>query len=70
MNFQLDYQIGTGSIGNLRTWHEIDDGKFSQVDVDLSSLVGYDVKFILTILANGPATQDRAQWLVPSIVKK
>jgi hypothetical protein len=70
VNFQLDYQIGTGSIQTLKTWHEVYDEKFSQVDVDLSSLAGKDVKFILTVFANGSSNQDRAQWLAPSIIKK
>jgi hypothetical protein len=70
VNFQLDYQIGTGSIQTLKTWHEVYDNAFNPVDVDLSSLAGKDVKFILTVMANGPSTQDRAQWLAPRIVKK
>ena len=40
------------------------------MDADLSSLAGKDVKFILTIQANGSSSQDRAQWLVPKIVKQ
>lgn len=69
VNFQLDYQIGDGSIQTLQAWHEVYDKQYRGVNVDLSSLVGKDVKFILTVFANGASTQDRAQWLAPRIVK-
>ena len=68
--FRLDYQIGSDSIKTMKTWYEIYDEKFAFVDVDLSSLAGKDVKFILTVLANGASNQDRAQWLVPQVVKR
>jgi hypothetical protein len=69
VNFQLDYQIGSGSIQTLKTWHEVYDEKFQQVEVDLSSLAGKDVRFILTVFANGTYNQDRALWLAPRIIK-
>lgn len=69
VNFQLDYQIDNGSIQTMKVWHEIYDEKFNSVDVDLSSLAGQNVRFILTVYANGSSTQDRAQWLAPRIVK-
>lgn len=70
VKFRLDYQIGSDSIQTLGTWHEVYEGKFRLIDVDLSSLAGKDVKFILTILSNGSPADDRAQWLKPQIVKK
>jgi hypothetical protein len=70
VNFQLDYQIGSGPILTLASWHERYDEKFTAVDVDLVGLTGNDVKFILTVLANGSSTTDRAQWLAPRMVKK
>lgn len=69
VKFQLDYQIGSDAIQTLGTWNEVNDEKYRSVDVDLSGLVGKDVKFILTVLANGAMNQDRAQWLSPRIVK-
>jgi len=69
VKFQLDYQIGSDAIQTLGTWNEINDEKYRSVDVDLSGLVGKDVKFILTVMANGAMNQDRAQWLSPRIVK-
>jgi len=67
VRFQLDYQIDNGSIQTLVSWHEIYDDHFSSVDVDLSSLAGSNVRFILTVLANGASDMDRAQWLLPRI---
>lgn len=70
VTFRLDYQIGNGSIQTLKTWQEKYDKQFALVEVDLSSLAGTDVKFILTVLANGSSHQDRAQWLLPRVIKK
>lgn len=67
VRFQLDYQIGKGSIQTLATWHEVYDNEFQLIDVDLSSLAGKDVKLILTVFANGSSHQDQAQWLAPHI---
>ena len=51
--------------------HSLRDMKvrFYRVDVDLSSLAGKDVKFILTVLAAGVATGDRAMWVGPHIYR-
>ncbi len=70
VTFRLDYQIGNGAIATLGAWNEKYDNAFYQVDVDLSSLAGSDVKFILTVLSDGSSSQDRAQWLLPRIEKK
>ncbi len=69
VKFQLDYQIGDGSIQTLATWNEIYDELYNSVDVDLSSLAGKDVRFILTVFANGSSSSDRALWLAPRIEK-
>jgi hypothetical protein len=67
--FRLDYEQG----GTIRTFWgpflERYEGKFYNVDVDLSSLAGRDVKFILTVLAAGVATGDRALWVGPHIYR-
>ncbi len=69
VKFQLSYQIGNGAVQTLKSWDEKYDNQFTSVDVDLSSLAGQDVKFILTVLANGDPTGDRALWLAPRILK-
>ena len=69
VTFRLDYEIGNGPINTLWTWREKYEGLFFRTNVDLSSLAGQDVKFILTVLATGSATGDRALWSNPAIVR-
>ena len=67
--FRLDYELG----GTIRTFWgpflERYEGRFYEVNVDLSSLAGKDVKFILTVLSAGVATGDRALWVGPHIYR-
>jgi hypothetical protein len=68
--FRLDYQVGTDPIktfwGPFLERHE--KGVYN-VDVDLTPLAGKDVKFILTALAYGSPTGDRALWVGPRIFR-
>lgn len=68
VTYRLDYQINNGGIRTLWQWNEKNEGKIYQLDKDLSSLVGKKVRFILTLLAAGPVTHDRAIWGQPRIV--
>jgi hypothetical protein len=65
--FQLKYQIGDGPILDLGRWDEDYDETTTDVDVDLSSLAGQKVKFILMVKADGSPREDAAFWLVPHI---
>jgi hypothetical protein len=67
--FRLDYQIGSGPIQIFKTYHENYEGMYYRVDLSLASLAGQSVKFILTVLAYGSPTGDRAQWVAPRIVR-
>jgi hypothetical protein len=67
--FRLDYQIGSAPIQNYWAFGEKYEGMFFEADLDLSSLADRDVKFILTILSLGPASNDRALWVAPRIVR-
>ncbi len=67
--FQLNYQIGSGSVNSLGSWHEIYEGKYYPVDLDLSALAGQNVKFTLIVQANGSSYQDYALWIDPRIVR-
>lgn len=69
VRFQLDYQIDNGTVQNIASWNETYDGKFLAVDVDISSLVGKNVRFALTVLSLGASDMDRALWLLPRIGK-
>jgi hypothetical protein len=69
VTFRLDYQVGSGPVNIFWSWKEKNEGLFYRVDKDLSALAGQKVKFILTILASGPSTGDRALWSQPRIVR-
>lgn len=68
--FRLDYQIGNGPIFGFWAIGEVNDGKYFQADVDLSPFAGEEVKFVLQVQAFGPATDDRALWVAPRIVRR
>ncbi len=67
--FRLDYEIGAGPIATFWSFHEKYEGLVGRADVDLSSLAGQDVRFILTVLATGAASGDRALWVNPVITR-
>jgi len=68
--FRLQYQIGNGEIRTLGEWREVYEGQFFPVNVDLRSLNGERVKFILTVLANGTSHDDFALWVNPRITRQ
>lgn len=65
--FQLKYQIGNNDIRTLGSWDEVYDGNTTRIDIDLTSLAGEKVKFILIVKADGTSRDDAAFWLVPQI---
>jgi hypothetical protein len=69
VTFSLSYKLN-GDIKLLGSWHEINEGKFYPVDVDLSALDGKKVKFILTISSNGSFADDEAIWVAPRISRQ
>jgi hypothetical protein len=69
VTFRLDYMIGNGPINTYWTWREKYEGLYYRTNIDLSPLAGQDVKFILTILANGSPAGDRALWSNPVIAR-
>ena len=69
VTYRLDYQINNGAINILWSWKEANEGKIYLLDKDLSTLAGKKVRFILTLLATGSATNDRAIWGQPRIVR-
>ena len=69
VTFRLDYKTGTDPIRTLFLFNERYEGLFYNMDVDLSSLAGRDVKFILTVLSAGTAAGDRALWVGPHIYR-
>lgn len=69
LTYRLDYMTASGYIGTFWQWREQNEGKVYNADIDLGPLAGRSVRFILTILATGNATNDRALWGSPRIVR-
>ncbi len=67
--FRLDYQVGDAAAINLFSFGEKYEGKFFEMDVDVSKLAGQKVKFILTVTAGTSAVGDRALWVAPRIFR-
>ncbi|MGD2158454.1 MAG: NBR1-Ig-like domain-containing protein [Anaerolineales bacterium] len=67
VNFRLDYQIDGGKVENLMIWRESYDGAVTTVEVDLSSLAGKSVQFILKVTNLEKPAHAQAFWLGPSI---
>jgi len=66
--YRLDYMAANGYIGTFWQWREQNDGKVYNADIDL--VAGRTQRaVILTILATGNATNDRALWGSPRIVR-
>lgn len=69
VTFRLDYMNANGSVKTFWSWREQNDKRYYSANVDLSPLAGQSVRFILTILATGYSTNDRALWGSPRIVR-
>lgn len=69
VRFMLRYRIDGGVLQELNHW----DIKYAdaplKLDVDLSSLAGKNVNFVLQVVTNGSSAQDWAYWVNPRIVK-
>jgi hypothetical protein len=67
--FQLQYQIDGNTVHTLGTWYEAYEGKYFPIDVDLSSLAGNSVKFVLVTGTNGDFNQDYPLWVAPRLTR-
>jgi len=67
--YRLDYQIGSGAVTTFWTFRERYEGLTYNVNLNLNSLAGQDVKFILVISAYGSPIGDRALWGNPIIAR-
>jgi len=67
LTFSLDYKNNNGKIFNLGEWYEEYDGSITRINIDLSSLAGQTVQFILGVTNEGKANKGNGFWLVPSI---
>jgi hypothetical protein len=69
VTFRLDYQIDANPIQTFWTFREKYDNQYYRANIDLTPLAGKNVKFILTVLAYGSPTGDRALWVAPIIAR-
>ena len=70
MIFRLQYQIGNDSVKTLGQWREVYEGQSYSINIDLSPLSGENVRFILSVLANGSSHEDYAIWINPRITRQ
>ncbi len=70
VRFRLDYKVGTDpTIRTFWVFREAYERLYFPANLDLSSLAGQDVKFILRVGAEGSAIGDRALWAGPRITR-
>ncbi len=67
VTFRVDYLLANGTSGNLGAWREIYDNSTKVIDINLASLVGQSVQFILRMQNNGNVSQANGIWFLPSI---
>ena len=66
VNFRLMYQIGSGSVHTFWSFNERFDGLYYHAYLNLSSLAGQSVNFILYVAdvsGHGVPSGDRAEWV-------
>ncbi len=66
--FRVSYLDESGNPHDLWTLGEFYDGKYFNLDVDLSQQAGQKVKFVLYVGSLGSATGDRALWVGPRVI--
>jgi len=69
VKFQFNYRLDGGALQTFGSWTEKYDGALTSLNIDLSSLSGSSVQFVLAVQANGPSNQDWAVWVNPRIEK-
>lgn len=69
VTFRVDYMTSSGAVNTLWKFKEAYEGRIYRANIDLSSLAGQNVRFILMVLATGSAGGDRAIWGGPRILR-
>jgi hypothetical protein len=67
VTFTLDYIQSNGRLKNLGEWYEAYEGGSQIINIDLSSLAGENIQFVLGVIAESKPDQANAYWLAPSI---
>jgi hypothetical protein len=68
IQFRLDYRLPDSPIRTLATWQEAYEGLSKTISVNLSSLRGRNVIFILSVSAGNQYLWDNGLWIRPRIV--
>jgi hypothetical protein len=68
VKFQVNYREASLT-KPLGEWTDTCDGTLKDLDIDLSSIAGKTVQFVLAALANGSAGQDLAVWVSPQVAR-
>jgi hypothetical protein len=66
--FSIRYLDSSGASHDLWTLGEFYDGKYFNLDMDLSQFAGQKVEFVLGVSSLGSSSGDRALWVAPRIV--
>jgi hypothetical protein len=66
--FSIHYLDSSGTSHDLWTLGEFYDGEYFNLDLDLSSLAGQTIRFVLNVSSLGSSAGDRALWVAPRIV--
>ncbi len=66
VKFQINYKEAD-TLHPLGEWVKYCNGTLIPVDIDLSSLAGHIVQFVLAVKANGSSAQDWAVWINPRV---
>ncbi len=66
--FSIQYLDSSGILHNFWTLGEFYDGKYFNLDLDLSQFAGQKIEFVLGVSSLGSSVGDRALWVAPRIV--
>lgn len=69
VEFSLIVQLEPEFNQTLGSWREVYEGKYRSIVVDLSSLAGKEVNFILRVLNKNTTADNEALWIYPRIVR-
>jgi hypothetical protein len=73
VRFELTYKVivpPSNTVDqNTISWHETYDGTLTPIDINLSSLAGNYVQFVLRVRANNNSDENGALWVRPRIVR-
>jgi hypothetical protein len=70
VRFKVEVIADGGPVTLLAEWNETHDGNITEINLDLSSLAGKNVKFILSMVITGGKPRDAMGfWFVPRLVR-